>query len=133
MPVAAIAAIAGAYAGGVIAAGASWAGTAMAIGAGIGMTIGGSIDQQKAAAAQKSAQKKAAAAQATAGLVLAGQELELTKSEMMMQTGQRKIQGLMDALQTPPAPRIFTLPSAAPESTFVDKINAAIHSFVTGG
>ena len=133
MPVAAIGAIAGAIGGGAIAGSAAWAGAAMAIGAGIGMTIGGSIDQQKAAAVQKSAQKKAAAAQATAGLALAGQVLELTKSEMTMQVGQRKIQGLMDALQTPPAPRIFTLPSAAPEPTFVDKINAAIHSFVTGG
>lgn len=123
MPVAAIAAVIGAIAG---------AAPTVAVVVGASM-IANKYQQDKAAAAQKSAQKKAAAAQAAAGLALAGQESELTKSEMTMQVGQRKIQGLMDVLQTPPAPRVFMLPSAAPEPTFVDKINAAIHSFVTGG
>jgi len=95
--------------------------------------VGGAIVSHKAVAAQKKAAEKEKQKQLQAGLRLAGEESALTKSEMTMQVGQRKIQGLMDVLQTPPAPRVFMLPSAAPEPTWVDKINQSIHSLVTGG
>jgi hypothetical protein len=98
------------------------------------VSIGAStIQQQQAKKAQEAAQKKLREQQAKAGLQLAGQELAMTKEEMTIQVGQRKIQGLMDALQTPAAPRILTLPTNAPEPTWVDKVNASIDSLIRGG
>jgi hypothetical protein len=88
------------------------------------------IAQKKA----KAAAEKAREQQLKGGLQLAGQELAMTKEEMTMQVGQRKIQGLTEVLMaTRPAPNIVTLPSAAPEPTWIDKINQQIHSLVSGG
>jgi translation initiation factor 2 alpha subunit (eIF-2alpha) len=99
------------------------------------ISVGAStIQQQQAKKAQEAAQKKAREQQAKAGLQLAGQELATTKEEMTMQVGQRKIQGLMEALeQQPAAPRILMLPSAAPEPTWVDRFNQSIDSLIRGG
>jgi type II secretory pathway pseudopilin PulG len=95
--------------------------------------VGGMYVAKQQKKTQEAAQKKAQEQQLKAGLQLAGQELAMTKEEMTIQVGQRKIQGLMDALQTPAAPRILTLPTNAPEPTWVDKVNASIDSLIRGG
>jgi hypothetical protein len=102
---------------------------AIAASAGASKVIGDIAQKKAKAAAEKQREK-----QLQGGLQLAGQELAMTKEEMTMQVGQRKIQGLTEVLMaTRPAPNVVTLPSAAPEPTWIDKINQQIHSLVSGG
>lgn len=89
--------------------------------------------QDKAKAAQASAQKKATAAAASSQRDLAGESAALTDFEMNLQVGQRKIASLEDALMNQPASqRVVMLPSNQPEPIWVDKVNASIDSFIRG-
>ena len=92
--------------------------------------------QQQQKKAIKSQEKKAASA-AESELAfqryLAGEGAELSKFEMQLQMGQRKIQSLTEVLSgTQPQPRIFTLPSAAPADTWVQSFNREIDTLFRG-